>query len=136
MSMAQTAVEDILADIEISKTHIMLAEVVKWFHICIVAFTGIGWMLPWPQAWQLHLLLVPVMKLHWLTNNGTCFFTTLEHKLRGNSKAGTTEQIGFIYRLTKAILGKYTPSENIVTNMSEFGMYICWVISALRLFVL
>ena len=134
--MVQATVEDVLPDIDIPKTHILLAELVKWFHISIVAFTGIGWMLPWSQAWQLHLILVPIMKLHWLTNNGICFFTTLEHKLRGNPKAGTTEQVGFIYRLTKAILGKYTPTEEIVTKMSEIGMYVCWVFSALRLFVL
>ena len=134
--MVQTEVEDGLPEISIPKTQILLAELVKWFHISVVVFTGIGWALPWPQAWQFHLILVPVMKFHWLTNNGVCFLTTLEHKLRGASKAGTAEQVGFIYRLTKAILGKYTPTEDIVTKMSEIGMYVCWVFSALRLFVL
>jgi len=128
--------DEIIAGIHVPKTNLILAEFVKWFHVGIVIFTGIGWMLPWPQAWQLHLILVPIMKLHWVTNNGICFFTTLEHKLRGNPKAGSSEQGSFLHRLSSGLLGKYSPSEDVVVKASEVGMYVGWLIAALRLFVL
>ena len=51
IGMVQTAVEDGLPEISIPKTQILLAELVKWFHISVVVFTGIGWALPWWQAW-------------------------------------------------------------------------------------
>ena len=134
--MVKNTFDDGLTGIEIPKTNLILAVLVKWFHIGIVVFTGIGWMLPWPESWQLLLILVPVMKLHWMTNNGICFFTTLEHKLRGNPKAGTSDQGSFLHKLSTALLGKYSPSEKMVVKASEVGMYVGWMIAALRLFVL
>ena len=133
--MVQASLVDALEDIEIPKTHLVLAEFVKWFHSSIVLFTAIGWILPWSQSWILLLILVPVMKFHWSTNNGICALTTLEHRLRGNPGAGTIDQVGFVFRFVSLILGKYTPSQEKVNNFAEYCMYVGWFIAAYRLFL-
>ena len=125
-----------LLESNVPKINLILAEIVKWFHVGIVIYTGIGWIFPWTITLQFFLILVPVMKLHWMTNNDICIFTTLENKLRRNPNAGTSDQEGFIYRLSKIIFGKYSPSEEFVTTFSEYFMYVGWVIAALRLYVL
>lgn len=132
----QASLSDAIGDVEIPKNNLLLAEFVKWFHSGIVLFTAIGWILPWAQAWIILLILVPVMKFHWIINNGICALTTLEHKLRGNPGAGTIDQVGFVYRFVSMITGKYTPSQEKVNNFAEYCMYIGWFIAAYRLFSL
>ena len=134
--MVQASLADAVEDIDIPKTKIVLAEFVKWFHSGIVLFTAIGWILPWSESWILLLILVPLMKFHWITNNGICALTTLEHKLRGNPGAGTPDQVGFVFRFVHFLLGKYTPPQEKVNNFMEYCMYIGWFIAAYRLFSL
>jgi len=134
--MVEVSLADAIEDLDIPKTNLVLAEIVKCFHIGIVLFTAIGWILPWSESWILLLILVPVMKLHWITNNGTCVLTNLEEKLRGNPDAGTTNQVGFVFRIVHFILGKYTPEQPKVNNFMEFCMYIGWFIAGYRLFAM
>ncbi len=82
------------------------------------------------------LFLVPTMKIHWMTNDHICFLSTLEAKLRGNPRAGTHEQQGLLHRISVALLGSRSPSEETVVLVAEVGMYLAWVLSALRLFVI
>ena len=134
--MVQASIADAVEDIDVPKTKIVLAEIVKWFHSGIVLFTAIGWILPWSESWILLLILVPLMKFHWVTNNGICALTTLEHKLRGNPGAGTPDQVGFVFRFVHFLLGEYTPPQKKVNSLMEFCMYIGWFIAAYRLFSL
>jgi len=136
VSMVEASLVDSLGDVEIPKTNLLVAELVKWFHSSIVLFTAIGWILPWPNAWLLLLILVPLMKFHWITNNGICALTTLEHKLRGNPSAGTTDQVGFVFRFVSIILGKHSPPQDKVNSIAEYCMYIGWFVAAYRLFSL
>ncbi|MBT4060148.1 MAG: DUF2784 family protein [Euryarchaeota archaeon] len=132
--MVQTSIVDELADVRLPKINFLLAEIVKYFHFGIVIFTGIGWMFPWPQSLILFIFLVPAMKLHWMTNNNVCFFTTLENRLRRNPHAGSAEQDGFMYRLSVGIFGRHSPSEERVLQISEIGMYLGWIVAVLRLY--
>ncbi len=134
--MVEASLADAVEDVGVPKTNLILAEIVKWFHSCIVLFTAIGWILPWSESWILLLILVPLMKFHWVTNNGICALTTLEHKLRGNPGAGTIDQVGFVYRFVNLILGKFTPPQEKVNGVMEFCMYLGWLIAAYRLFSL
>ena len=77
--------------LEIGRIRLTSAELVRLLHISIVIFTGIGWAFSSVQVLWVHLILVPLMKLHWLTNGGICFLTTAEHRLRGHPTAGTVE---------------------------------------------
>lgn len=132
--MGQAQVADVAPEIDLPMVNFFLAEFVKWFHVAIFLFTSIGWAFPWRQSWALLIILVPIMKLHWMTNNGNCIFTTLENKLRRNPKAGTDQQAGFMYRISLAILGKYSPPQDKVNILMEIGMYLGWFVAIYRYF--
>ena len=121
--------------VEVGRVNILLAELVKWFHALIPFYTLVGWAVPWEESWWVVLFLVPTMKIHWMTNDGICFLSTLEYRLRGLEFAGTSEQPGFIYRMAQFVFGKATPSTQVVESISEAGMYICCALAAYRLFL-
>jgi hypothetical protein len=133
--MGEAATAELLPEVEVQAFSLFLAEVVKWTHTAIPTFTLVGWALPWEQSWWVMLFLVPIMKIHWMTNDNICFLSTVEAKLRGNPHAGTQDQQGLIHRITVALMGSRSPSEERVVMYAEIGMYSGWVISALRLFV-
>ena len=120
---------------DVGKIRLTSAELVRLLHIGIVVFTGIGWAFSSVQVLWVHLVLVPAMKLHWLTNGGICFLTSVEHRLRGNPTAGTVEQPGFIYQFVCMLIDN-PPKEEKVTIWMESGMWVGWIVTILKLFVL
>ena len=133
--MESTAHIDAESPLNVGRIRLTSAELVRFLHIGIVIFTGIGWAFTSAQVLWAHLLLVPVMKLHWLTNSGICFLTSIEHRLRGTSTAGTVAQPGFIYQLV-SIFVKDPPPQSVVNQWMEGGMWLTWMITVLKLFVL
>jgi hypothetical protein len=121
--------------LDIGRIRLTSAELVRLLHIGIVVFTGIGWAFSSVQVLWVHLILVPLMKLHWLTNGGICFLTSVEHRLRGNPTAGTVEQPGFIYQFV-CMLVDDPPQEEKVTIWMEGAMWAGWLVTILKLFVL
>ena len=121
--------------LDIGKIRLTSAELVRLLHIGIVVFTGIGWAFSSVQVLWVHLVLVPAMKLHWLTNGGICFLTSVEHRLRGNPTAGTVEQPGFIYQFVCMLIDN-PPQEEKVSIWMERGMWAGWFVTILKLFVL
>ena len=121
--------------LDIGKIRLTSAELVRLLHIGIVVFTGIGWAFSSVQVLWVHLVLVPAMKLHWLTNGGICFLTSIEHRLRGNPTAGTVEQPGFIYQFVCMLMDNPPPEEKVTVWM-ESGMWAGWIVTILKLFVL
>ena len=134
--MGEGVTGDFLPEVEVKAVNLFLADVVKWFHFSIAFYTLVGWALPWEEAWWVMLFLVPAMKIHWMTNNNICFLTTLEQRLRGNPHAGTAEQGGFLHRIAVFLLRERAPSKEVVNTSAEIGMYVSWLVSVLRLFVL
>ena len=121
--------------LDIGRIRLTSAELVRLLLISIVIFTGIGWAFSSVQVLWVHLILVPLMKLHWLTNGGICFLTSVEHRLRGNPTAGTVEQPGFIYQFV-CMLVEDPPQEEKVTIWMEGAMWAGWLVPILKLFVL
>ncbi len=121
--------------LDIGKIRLTSAELVRLLHIGIVIFTGIGWAFSSVQVLWAHLVLVPAMKLHWLTNGGICILTSVEHRLRGNPTAGTVDQPGFIYQFVCMLIDN-PPQEEKVTIWMERGMWAGWIVTILKLFVL
>ena len=119
----------------IGRIRLTSAELVRLLHIGIVLFTGIGWAFTSVQVLWVHLMLVPAMKLHWLTNGGICFLTTLEHRLRGHPDAGSEHQPGFIFQLV-CMFTDNPPEEEKVLRWMEFGMWAGWLVTITKLFLL
>ena len=115
--------------------HLWMARGVKLSHTIIVIVATWGWALPWPQSWWITLLLVPMIKLHWKTNDNMCALTSLEHRLRGEENAGTHEQEWFIKGILSLFMKRLPSDENIWLGMNVI-MWTSWIICGLRLFIL
>ncbi len=115
--------------------HIFLARGIKYLHLVIVFIATWGWALPWPQSWWITFVLVPVIKLHWKTNDNICVLTTLENKYRGYNNAGLHDQEWFIKRLLSVFVKKL-PSDNQIWLGMNIIMWTSWLFASLRLFVL
>ena len=57
------------------------AWAVRVLHVALVAFVVLAPLVP--RLLPLHAALVPLLWLHWATNEDTCALTELEKRLRG-----------------------------------------------------
>ncbi len=83
---------------------ILLAEIIKFIHLAMVAFILFGWLSPGRSLLLIHVILIPTVVLQWRYNDGTCLLTNLELFLRGDSASKTkSDQQG---QFTKRLLAK------------------------------
>ena len=87
------------------------------------------------KNWWITFVLVPLIKLHWKTNNNMCFLTTLENKYRGYGNAGLDDQEWFIKRLLSLFVKKLPSDDQIWLGMNII-MWTSWALAGLRLFIL
>jgi uncharacterized protein with PQ loop repeat len=101
-------------------------------HIGIVFFVIFGCLFDSRTVLKLHVLFVPLMILHWKTNNGRCFLTNLEYRLKGVPLNSIETEDGFIKSLLKYFM-KTLPSDIAIRR----GIYVvalaCWLQSLCRL---
>lgn len=109
----------------------ILANLVKLTHTSIVLIVSWGWLMPWQAIWWLNVFGIPMMILHWRTNDKVCFLTTLEDSLRGDERAGTPDQAPFMPRLA-AIFG-ITISEDLNTKLAYSVSIFSWCVCVGRI---
>jgi hypothetical protein len=107
----------------------LLLAVIRTLHFSILLFVMLGWAAPSQSARILHLLLIPILILHWKTNNDTCILTSFEARIRGEE---LPEEGGFIRSLLERLTTREIPEASL-----RAGIYGCmataWIIGAARL---
>ncbi len=116
------------------KERLFIARSIKYLHLFVVFMATFGWALPWHYCWWITFISVPIIKLHWKTNNDVCILTTLENKYRGYDNAENDDQEWFIKRLLSTFMKELPTDENIRLGMN-FIMFTSWLIAGIRLFV-
>ena len=76
----------------------LLAKILFWLHLIIVAFLVFGFLLP-KDYLLLHLWAVPLTILQWWFNKNQCILTQWQQKLEGKAKPQPGEESGFVLRL-------------------------------------
>ncbi|MDY6938116.1 MAG: DUF2784 family protein [Cyanobacteriota bacterium] len=102
------------------------------FHLVTVVFTLLGWAVPIPLVWKIHLVFVPATIGQWWLNEGTCILTNLENWLRGEVPDKSQQQGQFI----KSLLGlccQPLPSDETIKIGIYALMGTAWLLSALQL---
>ncbi len=114
-----------------------LSLVIHFFHKLFVYFIVFGFLLP-KKYLIYHLIVWPLVWLHWKTNNNYCFLTQLESKLNGkespnvieaHANSGDTE---FMKRLFNN-MGIVMPIERIHL-LTRILFTTSWIISSNRYF--
>ena len=110
------------------------AGVIKYVHLSIVFLATFGWALPWDYFWWITFILIPIIKLHWKTNDNVCFLTTLENKYRGHGNVSAEDQEWFIKRVLNFFIKDLPDDETIWFGMNII-MFSSWLMAGIRLFV-
>tara|TARA_Y100001980_G_C14556862_1_gene351642 strand:- start:40950 stop:41312 length:363 start_codon:yes stop_codon:yes gene_type:complete len=97
---------------------IISAEIIRLIHISIILYVLFGWIFTHKIIWYSILIIVPLLEIHWKTNNDQCFLTTIEKKLRKSENDNST----FVGNLSKKYI-KIEPSERILSLIIRLGMY-------------
>ena len=106
-----------------------VADLVKLLHISIIAYTTFGWLIKSEFVWFSIIIIVPMLHIHWKTNNDKCILTNIENKLRKRKEKGT-----FIGGISKTIL-KIELSDSTVSKLAYTIMYFSALICVLKLYV-
>ncbi len=103
------------------------ALIVHIFHRILVYFTLLGCFLP-TKYLQYHLIVWPVIILHWFTNNNRCFLSDLEVKLSGESWGKKESDFGI--KVAKSF-GLHITLEDTTRMYITFST-LSWLISFIR----
>ena len=82
--------------------NIILANLVRLFHIIVIIFVLIGPFSKNPLVLILHIVFCLCLMIHWMFNSDTCFLTLLETKIRGidDNESFTYKFVAPMYNIT------------------------------------
>lgn len=93
----------------------ILIKFLRFLHLLILLYMVFGWAINSKSALYFYVIAVPVLMIHWQLNDGTCYLTNLEHKLKGDT-ANKGEQEGAFIR---SLLAKATGA-----NAKDWQLFI------------
>jgi hypothetical protein len=104
----------------------------RFTHIILILFIVLAWAAPWRWAWLAHVIFVPLMILHWLSNGGTCILTNLETWLLGEPVKKPEQQGGFLKWLI-SFFSKKQPPDWLLGLLMYLILGLVWSVSVFRL---
>lgn len=117
-----------------------IVRLVQWIHWAVLIFVLTAWFWPWTAAVWVHAVFVPIMLIHWKTNENRCVLSDLEEKFKSGAGASSIERVQaeesqFIRMACTKIFGK-APSDEALDNINWIVSGLVWVLSVLRLMFL
>lgn len=103
-------------------------------HLLIVLFVVFGSLLKAHNVLLFHLVLLPILVLHWQTNHGVCFLTQLENKIQKRKFAKSQLQGGFTEAMFRCVFGR-KPSKVLLQNLIYGIMMMSWMISLVKILI-
>ncbi|MES2962417.1 MAG: DUF2784 family protein [Bdellovibrionota bacterium] len=105
-----------------------LIRTLQFLHMAVLVFVIFGGFLPWKEVWLVHMVFVPLMFLHWKTNNNRCVLTQIESHLKGEREVSES---GFIKRLWISIFRR-EPSDLTLLRVTNSILVLSWGLSTTR----
>ncbi len=104
-------------------------------HFSIVSFVVFGFVFVSHKILMFHLILLPILILHWQTNQGVCYLTQIENKIKGKSLSKAEQQGGFSEVIFERVFGR-RPSKMQLQNSIYGIMSLSWLLSLTKLFLI
>lgn len=111
----------------------VLIKFLALLHFAIVAFVISGFLVSNTKLLIFHLVLIPALIIHWRTNQGVCYLTQIENRIKGVSLKKTEMKGGFTEAMFKQVFG-HPPTPQLLQNLIYGIMALSWSISLARLF--
>ena len=102
-----------------------------FLHFAIVMFVIFGCLATNHQVLLFHLIFLPILVLHWKTNEGVCYLTQVEHKINGKRPEKIELQGGFTENLFKKLFRRQ-PTKAFLQNLTYSIMALSWMTSIIK----
>ena len=109
----------------------LLVRFLKTLHLLIVLFVMFGFLANSRSLLLAHLILLPLLILHWSTNHGVCYLTELEHKILGAVPLKSDLQGGFTESLIVKLTGR-KPTRAFLKRLTFSVMGLSWLVSLVK----
>ena len=103
---------------EIGKPRILAAWFVWLIHMVVLIWMLGGAFLPYPWAWWSIVILVPIIEIHWATNDNRCVLSDLEITLRGPDSGREKGDGVFIRNVVERVL-RIHPSDRCLNGTAH-----------------
>ncbi len=110
----------------------LLIRFLKILHLLIVLFVIFGFLAPNFAILCAHLIVLPLLVLHWSTNQGVCYLTEIEHNILGSVPLKSDLQGGFTESLIVKITGR-KPTRIFLKRLTYSVMSFSWLISLIKI---
>ena len=119
----------------------MIADIINLIHVVVLLFILATPFIGSEYYLTLHLIIIPFIMIHWLTNQTVCALTELEKLARGTSVDADTffgQMMVPIYQ-NESFVGKIiSPFYTIQDKETEkravwIGLALLWIITLIRL---
>ena len=119
----------------------MIADIINLIHVVVLLFILATPFIGSEYYLTLHLIIIPFIMIHWLTNQTVCALTELEKLARGTSVDSDTffgQMMVPIYQ-NESFVGKIiSPFYTIQDKETEkravwIGLALLWIITLIRL---
>ncbi len=121
-------------DVKMGKPRILAAWFIWFIHMLILTWMLGGAFLPYVWAWWSIVILVPVLEIHWATNDNRCILSDIEVTLRG-SESGRNKGDGvFIRSIVKKVM-RIQPSDRFLNGATHCVMLSVGLISVGRILI-
>jgi len=102
-------------------------------HLAIIAYVGLGWLVPSRTALYVYALLLPMIAIQWLLNGGVSIVNNIENLVRRGR--WNDSQNRFEGALFKTLLGwvGVPASQAQITTVLCFLMLIFWIAAICRM---
>lgn len=107
---------------------VSFSSLLKTFHLAILGYLMFGWALPFSWATNLHVYFVPSVMLHWQVNQGTCFLTNMENRIRGQKIPKKEAQGQFIKWVLRCFFSEL-PSDTTIKRWLYTLLISAWMLS-------
>ena len=113
---------------ETSRPRVLAAWFVWLIHMVLMMWMIGGAFLPYVWAWWSIVILVPILEIHWATNDNRCILSDLEVILRGPD-SGREKGDGVFIRNVVEKAFRMHPSDRFLNGAVHTTMFVVGIVS-------
>lgn len=108
----------------------LLGRTLFAFHVVVGVFLCFGWLLPFGMALAFYMVVLPVIAVQWLLNQGSCVLNNFESWLRHGSwrDPRNPEEAGWLAMLAHWLF-RWRPSRSTLDVLSYATVAGLWMLA-------
>lgn len=110
---------------------LLLSIILRTVHFVVFLFMLGGWLISSKSVATAYVVVIPLVVLHWWTNDGVCILTQWDNRLRGVLLQKEAQQGHFVKSIVRRALG-CVPTDRALKAIVYSLLLIGWCAAASR----